>query len=278
MKLLFVLIVMFSVLPVNSVPTLSKPVKILEGMRFTEGPAISPEGVLFFTDVPEQIIYRYDITSLTLDTFLTQTGGANGLYFDSKGYLIACAGRARQLLAITPNGNISVLADTYDGKKLNSPNDVWVDPQDGIYFTDPRYGNRDNLEQDGMHVYYFTPDKQTLTRVTHDLERPNGVLGSLDGKKLYVVDEGARKTFVYDIQADGSLTGKELFCDEGIDGLTITSDGNICITTDNAVAVYSPGKELLHRFMFEVQTTNVVYHNRNLYVTTQSGEVYRIEL
>lgn len=254
------------------------PQKILNGFRFTEGPAVDEQGNLYFSDVPEYKIFKYDLSTEKLKLFVDNTGGANGLYFNEEGYIIACAGRARKLISIDPEGNITTLIEEYKGQKLNSPNDLWLDDQGGIYFTDPRYGNTDNLEQDGMHVYYFQPQTGQLSRVINSLERPNGIVGNLDGDKLYVVDEGQRKTFVFDIIAPGKISNKKLFCEGGVDGMSITDQGNLCITTSKAVSIFSPDQTLLQKFNFEVKTTNVVYHQNQLFVTTQSGEVYRIDL
>ena len=131
-----------------------------------------------------------------------------------------------------------MLADKYDGKKFNSPNDLWIDPKGGVYFTDPRYGNREGMEQDGEHVYYLTPDRKTVIRVINDMVRPNGLIGTPNGKTLYVADDGAGKTYVYKINKDGTLTDKQLFAPEGSDGMTIDNKGNVYLTT-KVVAVYN---------------------------------------
>jgi gluconolactonase len=255
-----------------------KPERLLESFEFTEGPAFNNEGILFFSDVPEEKIFRYNPESGEHSLFLDNTGGANGLYFTAGGKLYACAGKARQVIAIDEEGNkVDVVADHYNGNKLNSPNDLWINKQGGIYFTDPRYGEKDNLEQDGMHVYYIKPGNKKVIRVANDLTRPNGIIGSENGNKIYIVDEGERKTFVYNIKNDNTLTNKQLFCEEGIDGMSITDKGNICITTENGVSVYSPGKKLLASYDFKATPTNVTYRGGNLYVTTQSGELYKVK-
>lgn len=251
--------------------------KLLSGYKFTEGPAVGRDGFIYFTDVPEWKIYRYNPLENTAELYLDNTGGANGLYFMEDGRLIGCAGRARQLIRMDYNKNIEILADSFNGRKLNSPNDLWIDKSGGIYFTDPRYGNRDNLEQDGEHVYYYSGEGK-LVRVIDDLTRPNGIIGSSDGRFLYVVDEGQRKTFAYRISSKGEVGEKTLFCEEGIDGMTLTPRGNIVLTAEKSVPVYSPEGRLLIRFIMDVQPTNVVYYQDYLYVTAQSGELFRIVL
>lgn len=253
------------------------PVKLLEGFQFTEGPAVDRYGHLFFTDVRAQHIIKYFPETGEHTVYMEHTGGANGLYCRS-GILYACAGKARSVIAIDSLKHITVLARSFEEKKLNSPNDLWIDAHGGIYFTDPRYGNQDDLEQDGMHVYYLHPGYAKITRIIHDLTRPNGIVGSRDGKRLYVVDEGQRKTFVYDISDSGQVKNKQLFCDAGIDGMSITDAGNICITTARGVAVYAPNGDQLALYVFDRLTTNVVYHDGRLFVTTQSGQLWNIKI
>ena len=189
--------------------------KILDGFQFVEGPAVDKNGDLYFTDIPPRLIYMFDGDTATV--FMGSTWGANGLAFDPQGRLIACAGKERRcIFRLEKDGTRTILADSYDGKKLNSPNDLWIDPNGGIYFTNPRYGSQDNMEQDGMHVYYLAPGVSKLVRVINDLERPNGIFGTPDGKILYVVDEGARKTWRYQIESPGVVSDKSLFCDSSI--------------------------------------------------------------
>ena len=134
-------------------------------------------------------------------------GRANGLYFDSNGNLLACADLNNELWLIDKQGNVTVLVKLFGGKKLNGPNDLWVGSTGGIYFTDPfykrPYWKRGPMEQDGQHVYYLGSQQKEPVRLTHDLVQPNGIVGTPDGKHLYVADIGDRKTYVYDIQPDG---------------------------------------------------------------------------
>src|SRR5690606_25793351 len=125
------------------------------------------------------------------------------------------------------DGTVTVLADKYEGKRFNSPNDLWIDPQGGVYFTDPRYGNMDNLEIDGFHVYYITPDRNRVIRVIDDHTKPNGIIGTKDGSTLYVADAGAGRIYSYHIQPDATLTQKKLLIESGSDGMTLDEHGNI---------------------------------------------------
>lgn len=249
----------------------AQPVKLASSFRFTEGPAPTEAGHVYFSDIPNNKIYLWS-TQDRLHDFLDNSGGANGLYMDDNGNLIACQGGNRQLVSITSDREITVLANEYQGKKFNSPNDLWIDPEGGIYFTDPRYGNRNNMEM-GEHVYYLSPDRQTLTRVIDDMERPNGVIGTPDGQTLYVADHGAGETYQYQINNDGSLSGKQLFADSGSDGLTIDEDGNIYLTS-GVVKIYNSAGKQIAAITFPESPANACFGGKNqdeLYVTARTS-------
>lgn len=165
--------------------------KLGGGFTFTEGPAPGPEGNIYFSDIPNERIHKYDVKTGKISVHREGSGRANGLMFAPSGALYACQGGSRQLTRQDASGEITVLAESYDGKKLNSPNDLAIDGKGGVYFTDPRYGNRDDMEMDIEAVYYL-PRRGKLKRVVDDLVRPNGVLLSLDRKHLYVADNGAK--------------------------------------------------------------------------------------
>jgi len=259
----------------NVVAVGAKVEKLAGGFKFTEGPAADAQGNIFFSDIPNNRIHKWssDPGAPGLSTFRENSGGANGLYFDKKGNLLACEGTGRRLVSIDPTGNVTVLADKYEGKKFNSLNDLWIDPNGGVYFTDPRYGGRDDMEQDGEHVYYLSPDRKKLIRVIADLVRPNGVIGTPDGKKLYVADHGGKKTFVYDINKDGTLSNKKLFAPEGSDGMTIDNQGNIYLTTD-VVAVYNSKGEKIETIQIPETPANVTFggkDKRTLFITARTS-------
>jgi gluconolactonase len=252
--------------------------KLVGGFKFTEGPAADAKGNVLFTDIPNNKIYKWS-TDGKLSTFLENSGGANGLYFDRMGNLLACQGGDRKLVSIDKNNGKTILADKYDGKRLNSPNDLWLDPKGGIYFTDPRYGRRDDLEQDGEHVYYLSPDRKKLIRVIDDMTRPNGIIGTTDGKTLYVADLGAGLTYVYKINADGTLSNKKLFAPQGSDGMTIDNEGNIYFTT-NAVHVYDSKGNLTETIEVPEWPANVTFGGKDehtLFITARTG-LYSIKM
>jgi gluconolactonase len=255
------------------VATGAKVEKLAGGFAFTEGPAADPNGDIYFSDIPNNRIHKWAVEAKKLSTFRENSGGSNGLYFDKKGNLLACEGGGRRLVSICPKCQVTVLADTYEGKKFNSLNDLWIDHKGGVYFSDPRYGNRDGMEQDGEHVYYLSPDRKRIIRVINDMVRPNGVIGARNGKTLYVADHGGKKTFVYTINKDGTLSNKKLFAPEGSDGMTIDSQGNIYLTT-NAVAVYDKEGRKIETIEVPEGPANVTFGGKDkqtLFITARTS-------
>ena len=256
----------------------AKVEKLADGFAFTEGPAADAKGNIFFTDIPNNRIHKWSLDG-KWSTFRENSGGANGLYFNKDGNLLACEGGGRRLVSIDPEGKVTVLADTYKGKSFNSLNDLWIDPKGGIYFTDPRYGNRDGMEQGGEHVYYLSPDRKKLVRVIDDMVRPNGVIGTPDGKTLYVTDNGGGKTFVYKVNQDGTLSGKKLFAPEGSDGMTIDNEGNIYLTR-RVVAVYNKNGEKIEEIKVPEGPANVTFggsDNQTLFITARTS-LYSVKM
>lgn len=268
----------------NSVVAPGAKVELLSSeFKFTEGPTCDAEGNVFFTDQPNNRIMKWSVDG-KLSTFMQPAGRANGMYFDKNGNLIACADEKNELWSISPDKKITVLVSNYNGKLLNGPNDVWVRPDGGIYFTDPfykrEYWNRGNMEQDGQHVYYLSPDRKELKRVANDLTQPNGIIGTPDGKFLYVSDIGARKTYVYTIQPDGSLTDKKLFCDAGSDGMTLDNEGNLYLT-GRGVMVFDKTGKLIERIQInEPWTANVSFggKDRQTLFITASRSLYAVKM
>ena len=248
-----------------------KPVKLSGKYLFTEGPAVDAKGNVFFTDIPRSLIYKHSLDG-KLSVWRKDSGGANGLFFDQKGNLLACEGNRGRVTSIDPNGKVVVLADKYDGKRFNKPNDLWIDPAGGIYFTDPVYG-RFKITQDGQHVYYRSPDGKKITRVIDDMKKPNGVVGTPDGKFLYVADRGAGKVYRYDIAKPSELSGKKLFAPVGSDGMTVDDEGNVYMTTED-VPVYSAKGKLIERIATPMIPTNVCFGGpdmKTLFITGRAA-------
>ena len=245
--------------------------KLVGGFVFTEGPAWDGKGALYFSDIPNERIHKW--ADGKLSTFRESSGRANGLYFDNDVNLLICEGGFQRLTKSTMEGKVTVLASECEGKKLNSPNDLWVDPRGGIYFTDPRYGRGAEIEQPGFHVYYLAPGSKEVKRLIDDLVKPNGIIGSPDGKRLYVADPGASKTYVYQIKADGSVTGRKLAAPEGSDGMTLDALGNLYLTK-GAIKVYSPQAKLITTINVPEGPANVTFggkDGRTLFITARTS-------
>lgn len=251
----------------------AKVEKAAGGFKFTEGPASDGEGNVYFSDLRQTTIFKWSLDG-KVSVFRDKLAGCNGLMFDSKGQLIVCeTGAGRALAAIAPDGKETILAKSYEDKRLNSPNDVWVDSNDGIYFTDPRYGDRADMELPGEYVFYLSPDRAKLTAVAVDLVRPNGVIGSNDGKTLYIADQVAGKTWAYDIESDGSLAGKRLFASTGADGLGVDQLGNVYLAT-KVVEIWSPSGTLLKTIKVPEIPTNITWggaDRKTLFITARTS-------
>jgi gluconolactonase len=255
----------------------AKPVLLCGGFRFAEGPADDGRGNVYFTDVPAGVIHIWTAAG-ELKTHRDHAGGANGLAFDRDGSLVICEGAARRLTRDNLHGTVSVLAAAFDGKKLNSPNDLWIDAKGGIYFTDPRYGRVDDLEQDRMAVYYL-PKNGALQRVAGDLVKPNGIVGTPDGRRLYVAAEGAGKIWAYPVLKTGRLGQPRLFADSGAAGLALDAAGNLYAAAGQ-VRVYAPNGKLLEEIKFPERPVNLCFGGaggQTLFVTTRTA-LYSLQM
>lgn len=251
----------------------AQPVELGKGFVFTEGPVADADGNVYFSDIPNGRIHKWHADTGKIEVWREKSGGANGNYFYTDGKIVSCEGTARQVTATDFDANTVVLTDSFEGKKYNGPNDCWVHPDGSIYFTDPKYGSTEGLEMGGMHVYRIAPDLATVTRVVDDMERPNGIIGTPDGKILYIADHGAEKTWKYSIAADGSLKDKTLFAEQGSDGVTLDEKGNLYLT-DTGVTVYSPEGKLLGKLEFPLQPANVTFGGKDgklLFVTARTA-------
>ncbi|GAB3905163.1 SMP-30/gluconolactonase/LRE family protein [Mucilaginibacter boryungensis] len=263
--------------------TLQKPQLISKQFNFTEGPAVDKKGNIFFTDQPDNKIWKYD-TEGKLSVFMDKAGRSNGIFFDKKGNLISCADEQDQLWSINKHGKVTVLVNDFDGHRLNGPNDLWVNRKTGgIYFTDPYYQrdywDRKTSDLDGQKVYYLPPNGSPVI-ADDQLKKPNGIVGTPDGNTLYVADIQANKTYKYSIAADGKLTNKQLLINQGSDGMTIDAEGNIYLT-GKGVTVYDPsGKKIAHIDIPEPWTANICFggRDRKLLFITASTAIYTLRM
>lgn len=257
---------------------------VADGFGFTEGPAVDREGNVYFTDQPNDRIMVY-YTDGRLETILQPSGRANGMYFDNDGFLLACADLAGEIWKIDlATKEHTVLVGEYGGVRFNATNDIWVSPKGGIYFTDPYYQRRwwshSGLPQDGEHVYCLQPDSGKLTRVADDLKKPNGLIGTPDGKTLYISDIDAGRIFQYYITKDGSLANKRIFCEMGSDGMTIDCCGNIYLANAQGVTVCDKDGNQLENIKVPANwTANLTFAgpDRNYLFITAQNAIYRIK-
>ena len=257
--------------------------KLADGFLFTEGPSSDAKGNVYFTDQPNNRIMVWSVAG-ELSTFMQPCGRSNGLSFDKDGYLWACADEKNELWQIAPDKKVSVIPSKYQDKLLNGPNDLWITRNGGVYFTDPYYKrswwDHTSMPQDIQAVYYLSTDHKTIIRVIDDLVQPNGIVGTPDGKTLFVADIGGKKTWSYTINKDGSLANKTLFCEMGSDGMTIDSKGNIYLTGKGVTIFDKTGKQIENIGVPESWTANVCFGGsdmKSLFITASKG-LYRIRM
>ena len=254
---------------------------ISDQFKFTEGASVDKHGNVFFTDQPNDKIWKYDING-ELSLYMDKSGRANGTYFDKKGNLIVCADENNQIWSIDKNKKITILFSDFEGKKVNGPNDIWLDAKGGIYFTDPYYQRdywtRQKPELEKQRVYYLPKGKKTAVIVADDLQKPNGIVGTPDGKFLYVADMNANKTYRYPINADATLGNREIILNQNSDGMTLDNKGNIYVT-GKGVNIYKPtGEQIGHIDVPENWCGNICFggKNRNILFITASKSLYTI--
>lgn len=274
------------------VPKGSKLEKIASGFIFTEGPVWdASQNCLFFSDIPANKMWKWS-EAKGAELFREPSGKSNGLTFDKQGRLIACEHANRRVSRTEKDGRIVTIADKYNGKKLNSPNDVVVKSDGSIYFTDPPYGltaefgNLGEQELPFQGVYRLSADGKTLTLLIDDFDRPNGLAFSPDESLLYIDDTERVHVRVFEVKPDGTIANGRLFADlkdnaEGnVDGMKIDSEGNVYVTGPGGISIFDPsGKKLGIIEMPEI-SANLAWGEadwKTLFITA-STSVYRIRL
>lgn len=255
---------------------------VSDKFSFTEGPAADSFGNVYFTDQPNDKIYFWNWKTNKVEEFLDKTGRANGTYFDEKDNLITCSDESGEIWKINENGVAEILTTNFEGKRLNGPNDLWLDNDGGIYFTDPLYV-RDYWKNFKQEIFdknlYYRNSEGKITKLD-TFTQPNGIVGSLKFKKLYVSDIDANKTYVYDISGAGKLTNKKLFCNLGSDGMTLDNLGNLYITGNGVTVFNSKGEQIHYIDVPEKWTANVTFGGENfstLFITA-SKSVYTLKM
>jgi gluconolactonase len=265
------------------VGTNAKLTLISNQFSFTEGPTADKEGNVFFVDQPNNSIWEYSTTG-KLTLFMHPAGRSNGMDFDQQGNLITCADKKDQLWSISPDKRVTVLVKNYKGRRLNGPNDVWVDPQNGIYFTDPYYQRpyweRTKPDIKQQRVYYLTPNRKKILVVVDDLVKPNGIVGTPDGKKLYVSDIVTHKVYSYTINSDGHLADKTLFAKKRSDGMTLDEFGDVYLSTPQGVLVFNKDGKQIAQIDVPQQPSNLTFGGKNgqtLFITARTG-IYKLKM
>jgi len=258
------------------------PIEKLGGdFEFTEGPVwVAARNELLFSDIPANRIVGLKAGKFT--TFRTPSNNSNGLTLDKQGRLIACEHGLRRVTRTEADGSLSVLAERYQGKRLNSPNDVVVRNDGAIYFTDPPYGvKQEERELDFQGVYRISPDGKALTLLIKDFIKPNGLAFTPDEKILYVNDTEGGHIRAFDVGADGTLANSRVFAKvPGADGMKVDSEGNVFCTSATGVMVFDPKGNHLGTFSAAEQPANCAFGDadwKSLYMTCRNG-LYRVRL
>lgn len=252
--------------------------KVAEGFTFTEGPAADAEGNVYFTDIPNQQIFKWTWKDDAVAVYRENTGEANGLIFDAEGRMVVCEMGNKRITRDDMSGNISVIADSWNDGHPNMPNDLWIDAGGGIYFSD--FSGPGSSTDSGLQVYYISPVGRNVTRVTDDLTAPNGLIGTPDGKILYVTDPGVGKTFSYHINPDASLSGEALFCSQATDGMAMDEKGNLYFSGDESVSIFSSDGKKIDEITMPERSANLTFagpERKTLFITAMTS-VYTLEM
>lgn len=251
------------------------------GHTFTEGPAWSPDGYLVWSDVPNNKIWKWTPGEKPV-VFRENSNGANGNTFDARGNLWTCESRTRRVTRTDKKGNIEVVAESYQGKRFNAPNDIVVRRDGHVYFTDPAFGNQaDTREMDYYGIYHITP-RGEVSLIAKPTGRPNGIALSPNGRILYAGNTDDRALYAYDVARNGVASNERVLVkdiDGPVDGIAVDEKGNIFVTA-NQLPIYSPEGKLLHTIEFAETPRNCAFGDQDmgtLYVTAYTT-VYRVRL
>ncbi len=255
--------------------------KLHTSFKFTEGPAADPQGNVYFTDIPDEKIYKIDLKG-ALSVFTDKSNHANGLMFNAKGELVACEMDGTIVAWNVETKTRRVITGEYKGKRYNAPNDLVLDKAGGVYFTDPNFRAPEPNPQDKLGVYYVSA-KGDVTRLIDGLPKPNGVILSPDEKTLYVVPTGQAEMMAYAVETPGKISAGKVFCTlkqpegkkgTGGDGLAIDAKGNLYITSQLGLQVFDPAGKALGIIAFPEQPSNAAFGGadlKTLYVTARTS-------
>lgn len=270
----------------------AKVEKLAGDFTFTEGPTwLKAERMLVFSDIPQNELKQWTATA-GVRTYRQPSHNANGNTTDSQGRLLTCEHSGRRVAIQEPGGQLRTLVDSFDGKKLNSPNDVVVRSDGTIWFTDPEYGlklnpqtkQREGREQAANHVFRHDPKSGRTTAVVQDMVQPNGLAFSPDEKKLYVADSGTPKHIrVFDVRPDGTLAAGRVFCKidvGGPDGIRVDRDGRVWSSAGDGVQIFSSDGKLVGKILVPESPANLCFggeDGRTLFITARKS-LYAIKV
>jgi len=259
------------------------PEKLATGFQFTEGPIWQPDGALLFSDIPANRIYRWT-PEHGAQVWREPTGNANGNTLDRQGRLLSCEHSGRRVAITAADGTVTTLVDRYQGKRLNSPNDVVVKSNGVVYFTDPPYGIKPEEREQAHNGVYRVLTDGTIELLAADFERPNGLAFSPDESILYVDDSAHRHVRAFDVQADGTVTNSRIIADMdhpqpgSPDGMKIDEAGHLYVTGATGVWVFEPDGTLLGVIVTPERPANCAWGDadrQSLYITAQTS-LYRV--
>jgi len=255
--------------------------KVAGNFQFTEGPVWVPvRGEVIFSDIPANKLYRFK--GGKAEVFRDPSGNANGNTLDRLGRLVTCEHGNRRVSRTELDGAVVTLADRYEGKRLNSPNDVVVKSDGSIYFTDPPYGVKPSLrELDFQGVYRISSDGKSLTLLARDFNKPNGLCFSPDEKSLYIADTDEKHVRVFDIAVGGGITNSRVFCSlDGPDGMRVDADGNLYVTVMTGIEVFDKNGKLTGKINLPERPANLCFGDsdgQSLFITAKTS-LYRVRL
>ena len=261
------------------------PEQLATNFQFTEGPIWLPDNSLLFSDIPANRIYRWTADN-GIDVWREPTGNANGLTLDREGRLLACEHTGRRVSRTEADGSIVTLADHYQGKRLNSPNDVVVKSDGTIYFTDPPYGIEPQEREQSCNGLYRILIDGTMELLVDDFDRPNGLAFSPDESVLYVDDSPRRHVRAFDVEIDGQLTNSRIFADMdhpqpgSPDGMKIDEAGHLFVTGATGIWVFEPDGTHLGVIVTPERPANCAWGDvdrQSLYITARTS-LYRIRV
>jgi gluconolactonase len=258
----------------------AKVEKLAGDMGFLEGPVWNPAegGSLIFSDIPNNELKRWS-TGKGLGTFRKPSNSANGNTLDLEGRLTTAEHSGRRISVMEKDGTVRAVVDAFEGKKLNSPNDVVVKSDGTYWFTDPDYGlGKNPKEQTGNYVYRFDPKTKSITALVKDFDKPNGLCFSPDEKKLYVADSGKPKHIrVFEVQSGGTLDSGKVFCTidkGGPDGIRCDNAGRIWSSAGDGVHVFAADGKLIGRILVPESPANLCFGGaggKTLYITARKS-------